>query len=93
MHNVAAIASKRLTAPQIKRISDGEIEYWAKGGKRLLQYLSVEQRLGLIDLGAHIAHSGNLKPSKCWRFDRADVIKMKKDGSNFFEYAEILDKL
>ena len=88
MRRVANLALQKLTEPQRRRIKDGESEYWAKGGKRSLPYLSDDLKFGLIELGAHIAHKGPIKVTKCFKFDRADVIKMKKDGSNFFDYTK-----
>jgi hypothetical protein len=86
--SLLALADKWLTPRQMKLIKDGEYEYYAKGGKKLISKMSDEMLLKLIDCGTHVAHLGNLYPSKCYRFDRADVIHMKPDGSNFFEYAK-----
>jgi len=89
MGQLDAVAMKHLTDAQIKRVKSGDYEYWAKSGKKLLPLLSDEIKLKLIDLGAHVAHNGKIHPKKCWRFDRDDVINMKKDGSNFFDYAKV----
>ena len=88
MDSISRLASKHLTDSQFRKVKEGEVEYWAKAGKKLIPFLTDEMRLKLIDLGAHVAHYGNIKPIKCYRFDRADVINMKRDGSNFFEYAK-----
>jgi hypothetical protein len=88
MNSVIGLAAKHLTDSQYRKVKDGEAEYWAKAGKKLIPYMSDEMKLKIIDLGAHVAHHGNIKPIKCYRFDRADVVNMKKDGSNFFDYAK-----
>ena len=80
-------------------VMGGEYEAWAVAGKMLLPILSDEQKLSLIDNGAHVAHSGKLIPSECWRIDRKQIPDLKEDGSNFFDVAvkvtsvqEILDE-
>jgi hypothetical protein len=87
MHELSALARRKLTDAQQRRVQDGEYEYWIKAGKRLLPLLTDDQLLRIIDVGAHVAHQGVLHPSKCWRLDRDDVKHLKGDGSNFFDYA------
>lgn len=45
-------------------------------------------RLKLIDLGAHIAHTGSLKPKEAWAMPKTDNKMLKKNGSNFFKVAK-----
>ena len=47
-----------------------------------------EQKLQLIDYGAHIAHEGNIFPDEAYKINYSDVGKLKTDGSNFFTIAE-----
>jgi hypothetical protein len=82
------MAKAWLSVRDLEKIKDGDIEYWAKGGKKLISKMDDEFLLKIVDCGAHLGHAGKLHPSKCYRFDRADVIHMKHDGSNFFEYAK-----
>lgn len=72
-------------------VMGGEYNAWAAAGKIMLDILSDEQKLELIDLGAHVAHSGNLVPKEVWRFDRNKTIDLAKDGSNFFDLAERIE--
>jgi hypothetical protein len=69
-------------------VMGGEYDAWAHGGKIILDVLTDKQKLELIDLGAHVAHSGNLFPKETWRFDRDKMSDLARDGSNFFELAE-----
>lgn len=81
-------ADKVLSTSIMNKIMDGEYEYWAKGGKQLLKKMSDEQKLKLIDAGAHIAHTGALKPKEAWILPKTENHKLKKDGSNFFKVAK-----
>lgn len=72
----------------MKKIMDGEYEYWAKAGKVLNKKMTDQEKLQLIDLGAHIAHTGNLKPKEAWAMPKTDNKLLKKDASNFFKIAK-----
>jgi hypothetical protein len=69
-------------------VMGGEYDAWASAGKIVLDSMRDGQKLELIDLGAHVAHTGNLAPKEVWRFDRNRTIELAKDGSNFFDLAE-----
>ena len=69
-------------------VMGGEYDAWASAGKIVLDSMTDGQKLELIDLGAHVAHTGNLTPKEVWRFDRNRTIELAKDGSNFFDLAE-----
>ena len=69
-------------------VMGGEYDAWASAGKIVLDSMTDGQKLELIDLGAHVAHTGNLMPKEVWRFDRNRTIELAKDGSNFFDLAE-----
>ena len=69
-------------------VMGGEYDAWAAAGKIVLGSMTDEEKLELIDLGAHIAHTGNLMPKETWRFDRNLTVELAKDGSNFFDLAE-----
>lgn len=83
------LAKTYLTALQfqkVKRYDDyGDL---AMAGKKLISRMTDNEKLELIDRGAHIAHTGNLIPSEAWKIDKFNVIDLKKDGSNFFEVAD-----
>ena len=69
-------------------IMGGEYDAWAAGGKVLLDEMSDDQKLYLLDFDAHVAHTGNLIPKETWRIDRGKTPELAKDGSNFFDVAE-----
>lgn len=66
---------------------------FAAAGKHLVPMMSDDEKLQLIDFGAHIAHGGVVRPAECWEFDRARNEELAKDGSNFFEIARRVEKL
>jgi hypothetical protein len=76
------------TDKQFDAAMNGEYDAWASGGKRALKKLSDESKIALINHGAHVAHGGAIHPSECWRILKADMKKLKRDGSNFFTIAE-----
>lgn len=82
------LASKYSTDAQWRKLTDGNFATFAAVGKKINARLTDEQKLLFIDAGAHIAHKGKLKVSKCWKFSKADCEAIKADGSNFFEYAK-----
>jgi len=69
-------------------VMDGNYAAWAEAGKIVVNELSDEEKLELISLGAHIAHTGNIKISGAWKIDKLKTKQLKRDGSNFFKIAE-----
>jgi len=63
----------------------------AASGKELLKHMTDEQKLQLIDCGAHVAHTGSIKPIECWELDRRKSKELKPDGSNFFKISKKID--
>lgn len=84
---VSNLAYQKCTEGQMKKLKGGEYSAYAQVGKKLNKIMTDKMKLDLIDCGTHIAHKGKLKVSKCWRFSRHDTKKIKRDGSNFFDYA------
>jgi len=83
------LAYNNLSDSTMRKIMDGEYAYWAKAGKVLNKKMTDKQKLELIDMGAHIAHTGALKPKELWIFDKkVDNQSFKKDASNFFRIAK-----
>ena len=82
------LATSHLASSTMKKIMDGEYSYWAKAGKVLNKKMTDKQQLELIDLGAHIAHTGALKPKEAWSMPKTDNKMLKKNGSNFFKVAK-----
>lgn len=82
------LANNHLADSTMRKIMDGEYAYWAKAGKVLNKRMSDMQKLELIDLGAHIAHTGALKPNQAWSMPKTDNKMLKKDASNFFKVAK-----
>lgn len=83
-----SLARRKLTHRQLSKVADGEYSYWALAGKKLLKIMSDKQKLELIDSGAHIAHTGPIKPKEAWRMPKEKNEALNKDGSNFFQIAE-----
>ena len=82
------LAQNELTPRQLRKVMEYEYAYWASCGKKLNKIMTDKQKLNLIDAGAHIAHTGNLKPDECWKMHKKDNEKLKRDGSNFFKIAK-----
>jgi hypothetical protein len=82
-----SLAQQHLTPNIYKRAMEDEYMYWAKAGKKLVDLMSDDQKLALIDAGAHIAHTGGLIPTEVWQVDRKKLAEFKRDGSNFFDIA------
>ena len=81
-------AQRYLTPLQIQKVKRyDDIGHLIVAGKKLVGYLTDEQKLKLIDLGAAIANQGGVHPSECWLVDKLDSMKYAKDGSNFFQVA------
>jgi hypothetical protein len=82
------LAMSKLTAGQWRKLVDGEYTMWAHTGKKLLPLMSDAQKLQLIELGAHVAHTGKLIPKAAYRIDLNRIKELKRDASNFFDVAE-----
>jgi len=69
---------------------NGDYDARAEVGKKLVKKMTDEQKLYLIDLGAHIAHEGdgNLMPDKAYKIEFKNIKNLNDDGSNFFDYAK-----
>lgn len=81
-------AQQELTAGQFKKFKDGEYVMYAHLGKKLLKTMSDESKLKFIELGAHVAHTGNLDFKAAWKIDLSKIKELKRDASNFFQIAE-----
>lgn len=82
------LAMSKLTTGQWRKLVDGEYTMWAHTGKKLLPLMSDTQKLQLIELGAHVAHTGKLIPKAAYKIDLNRIKDLKRDASNFFEIAE-----
>lgn len=74
--------------PLLKAVHNGEYAAWAKAGKLIMPYLSDNQKIELIDKGAHISHLGAIYPTQIWKFDKTLSDKLTPNCANFFHLAE-----
>lgn len=88
LSRMSKLARTKLTANQFEKLKDGDYITFAQTGKKLLNLISDEDKLKFIDLGAHVAHTGNLKIETAWKIDLSLISKLKSDGSNFFDLAK-----
>jgi hypothetical protein len=86
-HWLRSLAQQRCTDLQLESLRQGDSMTQARVGKKLLKFMSLDLVIGLIRRGTHISHVGNVPISKCWRYDRFDNVKYRKDGSNFIDLA------
>lgn len=83
------LAEIYLTNNQIYKIYHNYDDFQLyKMGKKIIKYMSNDQKKQIVDAGSHIAYEGNIKPDHAWKFDKLLNIKLKKDGSNFFQLAK-----
>lgn len=68
-------------------VYDGVAEAQTIAGKKLVGYMTDDQKLDLISKGAHIAHEGKLKPNEIWKIKKEDCKLLDKDATNFFTIA------
>lgn len=85
---LVSLARQILTPNQLSKALSGEYSWQANAGKKLLKWMTDEQKLALIDAGAHVAHGGKVQPSQCWRIDKRQSKDYARDGSNLFQLAE-----
>lgn len=87
--------SRKILTPYVRRKVmryDDIVDIW-DAGKKIVGYLSDEEKLMLIDLGAHVANEGDrIYPENGWLVDKMDSKKYNEDGSNFFELAKLIHK-
>jgi len=69
-------------------VNSGDYESWITAGKLLLPHLTDEQKLEIIEKYGNVAHEGVLHPTEMWEIDRNLSLKLKPDGSNFFQIAK-----
>lgn len=65
-------------------------DYWrgARCARAVWSRLRDDEKFELIDMTGHIAARHAVPLSRAWRFDRACVGQLTKDGGNFFEHAQ-----
>jgi hypothetical protein len=85
---LSRMAKQHLTDRQYTKVMEGEYNYWAQAGKKLLKKMTDGQKLELLDYGVHVAHEGMVEFSECWRFLKEGALRIEEDASNFFDVAE-----
>jgi hypothetical protein len=85
------MARNHLHPTTFKKIKDGEYSKFASGGKQLVRKMTDTQKSDIINAGAHVAHTGSLKPDSVYRIHKDKIPLLKRDGSNFFDHAEKID--
>lgn len=88
MPSVFRTADRVLTDGQWRKLRSGEMIGQIAAGKKILSHLTDEQKTGLIELGAHVAHEGAIRPVRAWSFAKADSGKVARDGSNLRDILE-----
>ena len=74
----------------LAQVNMGEYCGWIKAGHLLLKHLTPSEKNDIINRYGNIAHLGIVKPVEVWKFDKLKCPLLKKDGSNFFELAELV---
>ena len=76
------MAKRNVSENYMRKVKEGEYAYFAKVGKKLVKLMSDDQKLQLINLGAHVAHHGNLKISKAFAVDKRRTQDVVKTNAN-----------
>lgn len=71
-----------------KRALDGDSIWQTKLGKTSLKKMPDSMKIWLVSIGSHVAHEGAIHPIECWRIDKTKSKLLKRDGSNFFDFAK-----
>jgi len=66
---------------------NAEYEYFAAVGKEILQNAPPRIIIKYRRLASHFSHKGEIPILSVYRFKKIDSVKLKKDGSNFFQFA------
>ena len=82
------LAINKLTTRQYDKVMDGEYDYWASSGKKILKILTPLQKKEIMQHTKNVASLGSITPSQVWRIDKTKSKQLKKDGSNFFKIAK-----
>lgn len=88
MYNIDVL----LTDNQRRKIIDGQYVYYAAGGKRALKKLpreTLDFLVSLPEVNVSIHEKSVPLPKVCWEIDLGLIPELKRDGSNFFDLAEV----
>ena len=85
-----SLAIKHVAESRIQSAKSGEYTAFAKIGKQLVTKMTPDQKIELITKhNAHVANLGDVEIHEAYRIDKHEhQHKLKRDGSNFFDYAE-----
>jgi len=72
-------------------VQSGDIDSFILAGKELMPHLSDKQRIQIIKKYGNIAHEGPLRPSQMWSIERSRCKDLERDGSNFFDVAQLVE--
>ena len=81
------LINKRLTAKEEQKLNIGFAEDETRIGKKMLKYMSDEDKIGTIEAGVHVGHLGAVVPSRVYLVKKSLSAEFKRDGSNFFQIA------
>lgn len=92
-YGILSAIEKHGTTPQLNRTKEGEYEFFAKLGKRVIPKMSDQMHTQLVNDGFanHVSSEGNIMPERVYRIDTDKIPLLKQDGSNFFDHAEELN--
>lgn len=91
-HDIRHTIERHGTEAQLRRAADGEYEFYAKLGKRVIPKMPVEMQQRIMrKYNTHISNAGAIIPDRVHRISLDKKHLLAKDGSNFFEHADELD--
>ena len=83
------MARRHISPSTLAKAKDGEYAKYAVIGKSLVKKMTDSQKIDLItNHHAHVANFSVLHPEEMYSIHRKDVKLLKRDGSNFFDFAQ-----
>lgn len=83
-----SLAQQYISPNNYRKLMDGEYEFFVRTGKILNKRMNDQQKMLIIDSGAHIAYDGSVFPDEVYKFDKTKSEQLMKTGANFFLLSE-----
>jgi len=81
------LINKHLTSKEEQKLVVGFDNDETRIGKKMLKYMSDEDKIEMIEAGVHVGHLGAVIPSKVYVVKKSRSADFKRDGTNFFQIA------
>jgi hypothetical protein len=82
------LAQRSISPNNYKKLMFGEYEFFARTGKILNKKMNDQQKMLILDSGAHVAYDGSIQPTEAYKFDKTLSEKLSPHCTNFFLLSE-----